>query len=463
MVRRTLALWKDQYIGIESIYTVINGKQVNIPEKIAELRKKSRANELYCPCGCGSNLILVAGDRMLREQHFRLKDSENAKKCHMVDEGEVSLNSKIVLKCWLDAELGDEDLRMRVPVCDIRDTEKKFEFTFLSEKKKVALSYCCHRVNRTEEKLSILDENHEGLSLYYVDDIGSLGSDGQYPEALMRVQNRQGYCLLLKIEGMDYDKASLTAILHVQDAAGLWKEFPIAEGKLTDYHLDADGRLLFQKEPMDQRLARAKVWYAKWLEAQERKRQEEEQKRAEEAKHQEELKQKQEEERQKREEERRKQEEERRIREEQEREARRREREERERQEQLEIAARQEAFLAEVRLSMEKECEQQEHQARDPWGDRWVKCENCGKVDLEREFRSYGGPGRLNLGICRKCADENPSLLERQNPPSAPKKLDPMACPVCGGRLRERSGPYGSFLGCSNYPKCRYVKKLPKS
>lgn len=32
-------------------------------------------------------------------------------------------------------------------------------------------------------------------------------------------------------------------------------------------------------------------------------------------------------------------------------------------------------------------------------------------------------------------------------------------CPQCGGRLVSRKGPYGSFIGCSNYPECKYVKK----
>ena len=32
-------------------------------------------------------------------------------------------------------------------------------------------------------------------------------------------------------------------------------------------------------------------------------------------------------------------------------------------------------------------------------------------------------------------------------------------CPECGGRLIPRKGPYGSFLGCSNYPDCKYIKK----
>ncbi|MGG7177629.1 restriction endonuclease [Clostridium paraputrificum] len=33
-------------------------------------------------------------------------------------------------------------------------------------------------------------------------------------------------------------------------------------------------------------------------------------------------------------------------------------------------------------------------------------------------------------------------------------------CPVCNGSLRVVSGKYGDFFGCTNYPKCKYTKKL---
>lgn len=36
---------------------------------------------------------------------------------------------------------------------------------------------------------------------------------------------------------------------------------------------------------------------------------------------------------------------------------------------------------------------------------------------------------------------------------------DPNKCPKCGGQLIERNSKYGSFLGCSNYPKCKYIRK----
>lgn len=34
-----------------------------------------------------------------------------------------------------------------------------------------------------------------------------------------------------------------------------------------------------------------------------------------------------------------------------------------------------------------------------------------------------------------------------------------LICPQCGGRLIRRSGPYGEFWGCSNYPKCKYGRR----
>lgn len=31
-------------------------------------------------------------------------------------------------------------------------------------------------------------------------------------------------------------------------------------------------------------------------------------------------------------------------------------------------------------------------------------------------------------------------------------------CPKCGSKLVKRKGKYGTFTGCSNYPKCHYKK-----
>ncbi|MBR6903048.1 MAG: topoisomerase DNA-binding C4 zinc finger domain-containing protein, partial [Clostridia bacterium] len=38
------------------------------------------------------------------------------------------------------------------------------------------------------------------------------------------------------------------------------------------------------------------------------------------------------------------------------------------------------------------------------------------------------------------------------------KSVDNMVCPRCGAKLVQRQGRYGKFIGCSNYPKCRFTK-----
>lgn len=42
------------------------------------------------------------------------------------------------------------------------------------------------------------------------------------------------------------------------------------------------------------------------------------------------------------------------------------------------------------------------------------------------------------------------------------EKIKQNICPKCGGDLVEREGKYGKFIGCSNFPKCRFVVKNPK-
>jgi DNA topoisomerase-1 len=44
--------------------------------------------------------------------------------------------------------------------------------------------------------------------------------------------------------------------------------------------------------------------------------------------------------------------------------------------------------------------------------------------------------------------------MEKKEPQSTGEK-----CPECGGDLVIRKGKYGEFTACSNYPKCKYIKK----
>lgn len=42
------------------------------------------------------------------------------------------------------------------------------------------------------------------------------------------------------------------------------------------------------------------------------------------------------------------------------------------------------------------------------------------------------------------------------------KETNKYICPRCGGRLIIKNGRYGRFIGCSNYPRCKYTKSLKK-
>ena len=51
-----------------------------------------------------------------------------------------------------------------------------------------------------------------------------------------------------------------------------------------------------------------------------------------------------------------------------------------------------------------------------------------------------------------------PKLLPQPNLFTGPTER--VSCPTndCGGQLLERSGRYGKFVGCSNFPRCRYSR-----
>lgn len=434
MAQRPVCLCDGKYIGIESIFTVINGQQINIPEKLKELRAKSKNNELYCPCGCGANLILVAGDRNLREQHFRLKVGTFEKECHAVTEGKTSVNSKIVLKCWLDDKLQAGDVETRVPISIIDNTNRKYEFSFLSRAKKVAVSYSHERVNLSDEKFNILQANSDGIKLIYIVDIMNSGSNAQYPEALMKVQDRQGYCLLLDVEEASYNDAKMYAVFYAQDNDDLWKEIRFADGPLSDFTIAENGLLQYRNKELASLQAAKSRSFERAMQDERAWREEEQKQRQESA-------------------ERKKRQEEIRI---------RREKEEAERR--TEIKRREDDF----RKNMADNFTQQYTQVRDAEGNRWIKCEYCGLIAKENEFTSYGGKNHINLGTCKSCSLK--SFSERVSKAVTPEvktkpeqiKYDISVCPECGEKLQEKKGQYGSFIGCSNYPKCRYTRRSRK-
>jgi DNA topoisomerase-1 len=74
---------------------------------------------------------------------------------------------------------------------------------------------------------------------------------------------------------------------------------------------------------------------------------------------------------------------------------------------------------------------------------------------LEVKLGRYGKfVGCTNYPDCRYIRNMDGSVRPE------PEMLDE-TCPECGRQLQRRHGRYGPFTGCSGYPECRYIKKDP--
>src|SRR5262249_22541528 len=52
-------------------------------------------------------------------------------------------------------------------------------------------------------------------------------------------------------------------------------------------------------------------------------------------------------------------------------------------------------------------------------------------------------------------------MLSQHLYPKREDGSDPRQCPTCGnGRLSLKLSKFGAFIGCSNYPECRYTRSL---
>lgn len=86
------------------------------------------------------------------------------------------------------------------------------------------------------------------------------------------------------------------------------------------------------------------------------------------------------------------------------------------------------------------------------------KCPECGRP-VVKKFGKHG----LWFLSCTGWPDDckwSQQLDEEGNPIPEPESTGEK-CPECGGDLVSRRGRFGEFVGCANYPECRYIKKDP--
>jgi DNA topoisomerase I len=78
------------------------------------------------------------------------------------------------------------------------------------------------------------------------------------------------------------------------------------------------------------------------------------------------------------------------------------------------------------------------------------KCPECGAELVAKTGRFGPFVGCSNYPDCKYIKKEPPKETGEE-------------CPECGSPLVERRGRFGPFTGCSSYPTCRYIKKKPKA
>ena len=82
-------------------------------------------------------------------------------------------------------------------------------------------------------------------------------------------------------------------------------------------------------------------------------------------------------------------------------------------------------------------------------------------ANMEKDLDDIAEAKKDNIKVLREFYDKFEPLvetafkeMEKKPPVSTGEK-----CPECGGDLVIRKGKYGEFVACSNYPKCKYIKK----
>ncbi len=89
------------------------------------------------------------------------------------------------------------------------------------------------------------------------------------------------------------------------------------------------------------------------------------------------------------------------------------------------------------------------------------KCPECSKdllIKLGKYGRFVGCSGYPDCNYMRKLVDGNANTP----PPEKPELVEGRLCPRDEGELFIRSGKYGKFISCGNYPKCKYIENMNK-
>lgn len=79
---------------------------------------------------------------------------------------------------------------------------------------------------------------------------------------------------------------------------------------------------------------------------------------------------------------------------------------------------------------------------------------------MERDLDKIANGGLKRAKFLKKSLDEMEGAIKKANLREVGESDE--KCPLCGAKMVYRRGPYGAFLGCSNYPKCKGLRKIER-
>lgn len=395
MIRRSACLYEKRVIGIESICTQNNGKIECIPSERKWFKELGREKLLFCPCGCGNNLTLVAGP--IRRPHFKIQETPGAKKCLVVEESAISVWSRIILKAWFDTKLKSDKIETRVPINRICNSNRKFEYSLFDFENNIGLCYWYDKSNIESIKVDVLERNDDVKRVLYISDIHNSHSNNPDLELMLKVQEKQGYLLYLSLDEEDeYEDAYLIVRIFVETHTGGWKQLTVKSEKLDSFNITSNGELIYQDQFVSKLVKDAVEQYK----ADEIKRIEERRAKDEERRKQQEIIEAQTEiERQKRQQ---ALEEQKLL----------QEKIEQEKKEQKEKADRE--YVEEIEQIKLLDFGGQKHRIVDSRRKRWYCCIHCEKKSTTKDFSTYAGRHGMNFGVCYDCEDIEKEAIKKR-------------------------------------------------
>lgn len=172
------------------------------------------------------------------------------------DESPLTQKSKILLRAWLNQTL-QRPLLNDIPIAEINKGNRKYELTYYAQEYDFGLVYANEAKNIPFEKIQELDEYKE-MHILYLSDIHNLLQSGQLPVHQIDMQDKQGYCLFLKIaepekEAYLFADATLVCMYYIRENlnSGVWIGLPVLEDNITAFSISRQGTLTYKNEPVD--------------------------------------------------------------------------------------------------------------------------------------------------------------------------------------------------------------------